>query len=66
MTKQYTVTVDKIDFELLKKQKEALIIAASLDSDDKKLQETLDGIIGLLDAITDKIEDGDCIETILE
>lgn len=50
-------TIEQIDYELFKKQKEAVvgIIEDRSGHISDKEQELLDGLVGLLDAITDDI-----------
>lgn len=53
--KRYNVNIENIDYELLKKQKQVLIYA--IDQTDGEANEALTGILNLLDAITDQIQD---------
>lgn len=50
------VTIGNINFKLLRKQKNTLLIMANQLEKDKKKKEAIDGIIHLIDHIQDEAE----------
>jgi hypothetical protein len=63
-TMRYEVTIGNINLELLNEQKAKLIELRETIFDDTN-SSTMDGIISLLDHITNKIDNGDFVVTII-